>query len=102
MSSDYLEALESYPIEAIRSGIRHGLKKWKFRPTIAEIVAEATRYLPAPTVYEPPVAERPVPVLTDEERARRKAAAAALPEGPFKQFALIACNPRTKGGGDAA
>ena len=95
LTEDYVEELRRYPLEAIDAGAKACRRKLKFRPSISEMIAEIAPRVPKLRAVEGPTA-RPAPVLTDEERARRKAAADALPDGVFKRFALIACNPRVK------
>lgn len=90
LTEDYVEELRRYPLEVISEGAKACRRKLRFRPTIAEMIAEIVPRL-APLR---PVSVMPQPMivapLSPEERARRLNLANAMPNGPAKRFAMIA------------
>lgn len=95
LTEDYLDTLQGYPLEAIEMGIQVGLRKWKFRPTIAEIVTESRPFIPRVVVQERRI--KAIAPPTPEQVQRRLARLATMPEGPLKRALTGIAQGRSKG-----
>ena len=83
----------------LAKGIKSGLTRWRFMPKIAEIVAAAQPFQPAPDTPRPALPPPEMEPLDPAERDRRLALIvdANLPDGPLKRLLTsIAEGPKPK------
>jgi hypothetical protein len=97
LAGDYLDALDRFSPDVLAKGIKSGLTRWRFMPKIAEIVAAAQPFQPAPDTPRPALSPPEMEPLDPAERERRLALIADMPDGAFKRFLTsIAEGPKPK------
>jgi hypothetical protein len=75
LTEDYLRVMMAYPLDALDRGITAGLRRWKFRPRIAELIEACEPFRPNRPAPAPEPLPEPAPTLSEAEADRIQARA---------------------------